>query len=350
VLTTILFAVVFLLPSCVDRKEEIVKTTEESPQETVTPSDPNLIVLEDQSGASLTLDLRGRLDAFLSAGTTDEFSVPVRLRFQGGEADANFRKSTEMGPDEEDYWEFDKEKGQFEVGWAIAFLRSLAEADRLFLEIKFSDQDRKALVFGLNETQRGTVLTKLEENRIRIDNEMRALKLGPYAPKETQPENPDHLKVEIDDEALFVLYDEFIILLSKLSNGNVFPTPTPRDQEAMALKNDPIRPITNAFSYYAEAYPKAMAVGEQMALDAGFESAAQWRAIGDRLQMGMAMIGLEQVSPGFIDQHLNVTAKTLATYSEDTRKYNDVIKAFSKEEINWFTENRPRFQRAITGK
>ncbi|MDF1850382.1 MAG: hypothetical protein P1U85_06065 [Verrucomicrobiales bacterium] len=340
----------FLLPGC---SEKPVEKEDPEPAAEVEPEqDPDRIVLKDQSGATLILDCGSRLDAFLVAGTTEDFSVPVRIRFQGGESEARFREMTEMGPDEEDYWDFDEENGRFDVGWTIAFLRSLALADRLFLELKLSEEDRRALVFIIADEERATLEAALERNRVRVDNEMRTLGLGKYAPANAiSPAKSDPLKVDLDDEALFFLYDEYIILVSKLRSESILPATTAEDRNAVnaMILSDKIHPFSSAFRYFQNAYPDSMEGAEGLLLDAGFESTDQFLRIGDRVQIGMAMIAIDNEVPGTLEQMRSQTDENLGKLPEGTRDYIRVIQAFREREWEWFSENLARFQRASGG-
>jgi len=341
-----------LLTSCFERSSN--EDSQPPPSEELEAAEPKLpestesrIYFRDRSGATLTVETGNTSPkVLLSAGKTKEFSVPVKIRFQGGDSDTNYRNSTEMAPDEEDWWDFDDDKNVFEVGWSIAFLRSLSEADRVFLEIKLSETERTALVFDVEDRERGLLVTCLEQNAERVDNEMRALGLGKYAPREATPiAKPNPLAMDLDEEAMFYLYEEYILLMSKISQSGVLPTPTEKDYQAINATKKTERPVSSMINYYKTAYPEAIAAAETFVLDGGFESIDQWAKIGDRVQIGMVAWTLDTRSEGHVEEVRNFTRDEIASFEQGRREYVELIQAFSDREMEWFKESYQRFKK-----
>lgn len=288
----------------------------------------------------------GRLRAYLEAGATDDFSVPVRVRFQGGEADAEFRRLTEFELDEDDYWTYDEEEDRFEVGSTYAFIRSLGMADRVFLEVKPSESDRRALVFDLSDAERALLAGKLEENRERVDGEMRALGLGKYA-EEPAYVNSDPLKMDLSEEALLALYDEYILSVARMTEAGVSPGLTEDDWEEINNQNDPVRNISPMINHIRSAYPDFIARLRPIVEDHGFESVKQWAEIGDRVQLANTFLALDERKPGFLGEILGKTAEEILQMEEENRLGIEALQAFSETEMDWFVRNHERFKAAI---
>ena len=92
-----------------------------------------------------------------------------------------------------------------------------------------------------------------------------------------------------------------------------------------------------------------MAPAEGLLLDAGFETTDQFLRIGDRVQIGMAMIVIDKEAPGTLEQMRSQTDENLGELPEGMRDYVRVIQAFREREWEWFSENLARFQRASGG-
>lgn len=318
----------------------------EAAEPSLPESTESRIIFRDRSGATLTVETGNTSPkVLLSAGKTEEFSVPVKIRFQGGESDIDFRRSTEMAPDEEDWWDFDDDKNLFEVGWSIAFLRSLSEADRVFLEIKLSETERTALVFDVEDRERGLLVSCLEQNAERVDNEMRALGLGKYAPPEpASAPKPAPLAIDLDEDAMFYLYDEYILLMPKISQSGVLPTPTEKDYQAIKATKKTEHPVSSMINYYKTAYPDAIEAAENFVMDGGFESIDQWAHIGDRIQIGMVAWTLDTRTEGHVTEVRGFTREEIASFEQGKREYVELIQAFSDREMEWFRESYQRFK------
>lgn len=339
----ILVLLAVLLSSC----REETQTQEPPPPATEeAPGDPNRIVLADPSGATLVLDFTPpRIDVLLLGLETQEFSVPVWIRFQGGDAEEQFRERTGFGPDEEDYWYYEEDAGHFEVGRPLAFADALADAERVYLVLALSEEERIALVFAANSPQRDRIVEALEANSERVQRELAALGLdgNNAAPREIA----DPLEMDLEEESLLVLYDEYLVLLGKMHDEQVLPVPNEQDIRYLQQIRDFPRLVTSSFRYYEDAYPSAVDEVERMAIDAGFESLEQFTEIGDRVQLGMAAAVLDRSEPGHIRETRAITPAQLAGMEPDRRSYAEVVQAFRETEIAWFTANRDRFSEAV---
>lgn len=348
-LTLVFFLSASLLQTgCLEEKSPPVEELERSDAPAEEPVDPNQLVLLDQGGAILSVryDL-GRFEAYLECGSTEDFSVPVRIRFQGGKADEEFRRMTEFEIDEEDYWTYDEDQNRFEVGSRYAFLRSLGMADRVFLEVKLSETKRKALVFDLSEEDREFLAVKMDENSERVDAEMRSLGLGKYS-RQPSYQNSDPLKMNPSEEALLVLYDQYLLSVAKVIEMGISPELSDEDEIVIEDEGGPVRFVSPMINYFRVSHPEFIANLRPVVENYGFESVAQWAEVGDRVQFVNVFLALDERQPGFLDMMLEQTPAEIQALKEEDRLGIEAIQAFSENEMDWFARNRERFTSSIS--
>ncbi len=150
-----------------------------------------------------------------------------------------------------------------------------------------------------------------------------------------------------EEEALFTLYDEYILLTARITSEATLSTSTGEDKHAMKAMNDPIRPISSAIKYYVNAYPADIALAKRLASDAGFKSIEQWMSISDHLQIEMIVISLDENSQDHIEKNRFFSNTDMNSFDQERREYVETVEDLSEKELAQFAENRPRFLRAI---
>ncbi len=307
-------------------------------------SDPLNMNFVDTSGAVLNVDCtQAPPDVVMSAGTTDDFSVLARIRFQGGGADEKFRTALELGDVGQDWWTFDEELQAYEVGFGIAFMRSLALAERVFVELQPSDSEPLAAVFDISEDKRELIAFCLQSNSDRVEREMVALGITPADEADSYAKYTAAFNAPIDRD----LYYMFMETLALAQDADLFPDPTEADQAAMRSGFNPLRPLTSYVAYYKKAYPAKIKDVEEFVVDYGFATLDDWLATGDRFQAGMNVTRTNRDSPGWLATSKILTVEELSDGDPERQKMWELYFSFTSDELQVWNEEYDRYQQLV---
>ncbi|NNE39283.1 MAG: hypothetical protein HKN14_00025 [Marinicaulis sp.] len=123
---------------------------------------------------------------------------------------------------------------------------------------------------------------------------------------------------------------------------------TTADWSAATQSFDPAKPVTSTLDFLAEFHPLEFDYISQGVSSVGFESIEDWAAVGDRLVIGMLIVGVERKNPGKLTEILATSVAEMESSKPGHVSQHKVILSFDDIEWAFFSKNYERYQEIVT--